>query len=46
MHQGARAGIGEQFDQHRVLDLAVENDHALDPGLERSLMPWINAKNV
>ena len=30
VHQRAGAGIGEQFEQHRVLHLAVDDDDALD----------------
>src|SRR5262245_64719367 len=33
--QRSGAEIGEELEQHRMLDLAVENDHALDAGLER-----------
>src|SRR6185312_7860353 len=35
MNERAGAEVGEQLEQHRVLDLAVEDDDALDAGLER-----------
>src|SRR5215207_4356627 len=31
MNQRSRAEIGEQFQQHRMRHLAVEDHHALDP---------------
>ena len=34
-HQRAGAVVGEQFEQHRVRHLAVEDDDALDALLER-----------
>src|SRR3954464_9070050 len=33
--QGTSAMVGEQLKQHRMPDLAVENDHALDARFER-----------
>src|SRR5436190_20837024 len=33
--QGAGAEIGEELEQHRMRHLAIENHHALNPGVER-----------
>src|ERR1051326_996563 len=35
MNERAGAELGEQFEQHRVRHLAVENDHTLDAALQR-----------
>ena len=34
-HQRSGAMVGEQLEQHRVRHTAIENDHALDAGVER-----------
>ena len=35
MHQRADAMVGQEFEQHRVRHLAVEDDDALDAAVER-----------